>query len=182
VSVIESDFVWITLLEKRVEFCRNLALEIIASKVEDGIDWGRNAAPPPEKSVYIETLGLCGEAAAMLYLSPINWITVRERKKFGLPDLECNGIKIDAKTRSRHDYDLVIQRNADRDWIYLLATGSELHRICLRAWCYGHEAMMRAPGTSAPVPGPNAYWINQGDEILKPMRELRILLHGRGAR
>jgi hypothetical protein len=50
---------------------------------------------------------------------------------------------IDVKTRSKHKYDLIVQKNESVDKKFVLVT-IENKTILLHGWCYGKDAMKEA--------------------------------------
>lgn len=50
------------------------------------------------------------------------------------------GNNVQVKTRSSHDYDLIVRRDDNPDHIFVLVTGSP-PQLFVRGWIYGHEAM-----------------------------------------
>lgn len=180
----DADLIWTKLLDKRMDFCRDRARRLTARAIELGRST-RNAGPRADTAEGYRYNELCqfGEAAAMIYLSPVTWLFQIEGDVHGLCDLEHEGFEMDVKTRGQHHYDLVIQEDQSPDWIYILATAPEPPIVCLRAWCWGHDGMTESyKGTRAPVAGSRGFWIPQNAPILRPMRELRAFLHGPGAR
>lgn len=49
------------------------------------------------------------------------------------------GDNVQVRTRSSHDYDLIVRSNDNPEHIYVLVTGAA-PRLCVRGWLYGHEA------------------------------------------
>jgi hypothetical protein len=186
--ITEADLVWMTLIDKRMEFNLRWARERRQNAIDENRRPGNDAPIDFRQALAFDDLGLIGEAAAMIYLSPCYWHFFKTGDVRALPDIVDLGtrgkhLSVDVKTRSRHHYDLIIQLHESTAWVYVLATAPEPPIVCLRGWCWGREAMTADyRGTTAPVRAPDAYWIGQGASILRPMRELREYLHGRGAR
>lgn len=83
---------------------------------------------------------------------------------FKANDLE--GIQV--RTRSRHDWDLIIRPNDDNEAIWVLVTGKNGSYI-VRGWCYGYEGKkecwLRNYGDRVP-----AYFVPQ--KALKPITQI----------
>jgi len=183
--ITKTDLVWMTVIDKRMDWCREQARLRTERAIQIGR--GRRNASPPNDSPAAYTaalLGLLCEAAAMIYLSPVTWLYEVRDDVRGLHDLEHNGAKIDVKGCGGHGYHLVIQPGEPPDWIYVLVTAPAPPIVCLRGWCWGWNGMVdEYRGTNNPtVAGPDGFWIPQHAPILRSMRELRVHLHGRGAR
>jgi len=167
--VFESEWVWIILLPRRLEFCRTVAREIYDNAIRLGRRPKNGAPTDVARALAITEQGYYGEAAGMIYLSPIKWWIERLLDVRGVPDL---GAIIDVKTRRAAWQDLPVQRDDEPHWIYVLAHVAELPRVCLVGWCYGHEAKQdRFWGD--PAGGRPAYWVPKDDPILRPMTALR---------
>jgi hypothetical protein len=174
--ITEADHVSIPLIDNRIDFCRRLAKQRQGNAERLGLAGHNNAPNDPVAALGLHDAGVLGEAASMIYLSPCNW-NLMDMLRADINDL------IDVKTRSETWMDLPIQHNDDKDWIYVLACRQHFPRIMLIGWCWGHEGKIEDNWGSVPtlIPRP-AYWVKQSDPVMRPMRELRIYLHGKGAR
>jgi hypothetical protein len=76
---------------------------------------------------------------------------------------------IDVKTRSKHKYDLLVQRRSDPAKKFVLVT-IENQKTLLHGWCYGSEAMDEKYWAD-PARGRPAYFVPQS--ALRPMESLK---------
>jgi hypothetical protein len=76
--------------------------------------------------------------------------------------------KIDVKTRSKHKYDLIVQKNEDPEKRFILVT-IENKRTLIHGWCYGKDAMEEKYWAD-PARGRPAYFVPK--EILRPLETL----------
>jgi hypothetical protein len=76
---------------------------------------------------------------------------------------------IDVKTRSKHSYDLIVQKNEDPRKKFVLVTVQD-QKTLLHGWCYGHEALQEQFWAD-PARGRPAYFV--GKEHLRPMETLK---------
>lgn len=111
--------------------------------------------------------GYRAEAAARLFFGrDIEW-TIKA-KVTRLPDFA--GF-IDAKGRTKTHHKLCITPDCSKDRAFLLVCGAKHPHYRIVGWCWGHEAMQEEywgdPGTGRP-----AWWIPEGDRIMKPPVEL----------
>jgi hypothetical protein len=175
-----ADLIWITLIAKRMEFCEQAARARRDLAVKIGRTPRYQCPTDYDKALAFDLLGVICEAAAVLYLSPCIWHFGPKEDIRNHPDINDN---IDVKGCSGHGYQLTIAPDGRRDWIYVLATAPQPPIVCLRGWCFGRDGMIKEyDGTDKPVRGWDCFWIPQTAPVLRPMRELRIHLHGRGAR
>jgi hypothetical protein len=173
-----ADLVWITLVDKRLAFCR----EIAQARRDNALNERRlpknHASENYSKALAMDMLGLLGEAASMIYLSPCTW---HHYKTGDLRELADINDFIDVKTCEDVRHRMIVQDDDSAEWAYVFACAAESPKICLVGWCWGRDAKVKKfwddPGTSRP-----AYWVGRKAEILRPMSELRIHLHGRGTR
>ena len=75
---------------------------------------------------------------------------------------------IDVKTRSKHKYDLIVQKNEDPRKKFVLVT-IEDQTTLLHGWCYGEEAM-KDEYWADPARGRPAYFVPK--EQLSPLSTL----------
>jgi hypothetical protein len=178
IMITPADLVWITLIDKQLEFCR----EIAQARQDNALDERRaprnHAHDGYSRALAMHMLGLLGEAAGMIYLSPCTWHHYKRGDLRGLSDINDF---IDVKTCEDVRHRMIVQDDDPLEWAYIFACAAEAPKICLVGWCWGRDAKVKKfwddPGTSRP-----AYWVPRKAEILRPMSELRIHLHGRGAR
>lgn len=116
------------------------------AKMEEVLGWSNN----------IE--GACGEmvvakALGVYYDGHVNEFT----RSVG----DVDGWEI--RTRSRHNYDLLVRPRDSEDKRYLLVTGVA-PKYCIRGWAYGHEAKQEK--------WLKAYTTNRPDAYFMPQREL----------
>jgi len=88
------------------------------------------------KALDIHLLGAAGEMAVASYLDMKHELYKETEAKKGSDDLPG----IDIKTRSKHSYDLIVQRQEDPDRKFVLVT-IENQQTLLHGWCYGRQAM-----------------------------------------
>jgi len=99
---------------------------------------GRNGgAWKGSKALDIHLLGAAGEVAVASYLGMKEHLFKETEARRGSDDLPGG---IDVKTRSRHKYDLIVQKNEDARKKFVLVT-IESQKTFLHGWCYGYEAM-----------------------------------------
>ena len=98
---------------------------------------GRNGgASFGSKALEIHLLGAAGEMAVASHLGMKSFLyqaTEAERGSCDLPG-------IDIKTRSKHQYDLIVQKNEPPEKKYVLVT-IENKTTLIHGWIYGGEAM-----------------------------------------
>ena len=100
---------------------------------------GRNGgAWKGSKALDIHLLGAAGEVAVASYLGMKEHLFKETEARRGSDDLPG----IDVKTRSRHQYDLIVQKNENACKKFVLVT-IESQKTFLHGWCYGHEASQK---------------------------------------
>jgi len=98
---------------------------------------GRNGgAWQGSKALDIHLLGAAGEMAVASYLGLKDHLYKETEARRGSDDLPG----IDVKTRSRHSYDLIVQKQENPQKRFVLVT-IESQKTLLHGWCYGGEAM-----------------------------------------
>lgn len=98
---------------------------------------GRNKGPRfGQKALEVHLLGAAGEMAVASLLGLKHELYKETEARRGSDDLPG----IDVKTRSRHSYDLIVQKNEDPQRRFVLVT-IEKHQTLIHGWCYGVEAM-----------------------------------------
>jgi hypothetical protein len=111
-------------------------------------------------------LGARCEVAGKLFLNPIKWHALA--KDIGhLPDL---GDFVDVKGRSRSDYDLVVQRDDEDDFAFLLITADRHPDYWIWGWLWGREAKQEQ-FWSDPKGARPAYFVSK--DLLHSPDELR---------
>jgi hypothetical protein len=99
---------------------------------------GRNGgAWQGSKALDIHLLGAAGEVAVASYLGMKEHLFKETEARRGSDDLPGG---IDVKTRSKHSYDLIVQKNENVCKKFVLVT-IESQKTLLHGWCYGEEAM-----------------------------------------
>jgi hypothetical protein len=127
---------------------------------------GRNKGPRfGSKALEVHLLGAAGEMAVASYLGLKHELYKESEAKRGSDDLPG----IDVKTRSKHAYDLIVQKNEDPRKKFVLVT-IECQKTFIHGWCYGHEAMQEQYWAD-PARGRPAYFVPK--EILKPLSSLK---------
>jgi hypothetical protein len=98
---------------------------------------GRNKGPRfGDKALEVHLLGAAGEMAVASYMGLKEHLYAEKEARRGSDDLPG----IDVKTRSKHSYDLIVQKNEDARKKFVLVT-IESQKTFLHGWCYGEEAM-----------------------------------------
>jgi len=127
---------------------------------------GRNGgAWQGSKALDIHLLGAAGEMAVASFLGMKEHLYQEKEARRGSDDLPG----MDIKTRSRHKYDLIVQKNEDARKKFVLVT-IECQKTFLHGWCYGKEAM-KDEFWADPARGRPAYFV--GKEHLRPMETLK---------
>jgi hypothetical protein len=115
---------------------------------------GRNkGAWRGDKALEIHLLGAAGEMAVASYLGLKEHLFKESEAKRGSDDLPG----IDVKTRSKHKYDLIVQRNENPEKKFVLVTIEE-QKTLIHGWCRGHEAMQEQYWAD-PARGRPAYFV-----------------------
>jgi hypothetical protein len=126
---------------------------------------GRNGgASFGNKALEIHLLGAAGELAVASHLGMKDLVYKETEAKRGSCDLPG----IDVKTRSRHQYDLIVQKNEPPEKKYVLVTIQDKTTL-LHGWIHGGEAMQEKFWAD-PAGGRPAYFV--GKEHLRPMETL----------
>lgn len=95
----------------------------------------RHGLKPEDDGLQCHILGAAGELAVAKMLGRYWGGDVNTFKR---PDLGSN---IQVRTRSRHDYDLLIRPDDNPDEIFIHITGSPT-RLVIHGWIYGREGML----------------------------------------
>jgi hypothetical protein len=115
---------------------------------------GRNRGPRfGDKALEVHLLGAAGEMAVASFLGMKDFLYKETEAKRGSDDLSG----IDVKTRSRHSYDLIVQKGEDSRKKFVLVT-IEKQTTLLHGWCYGEEAMLDKHWAD-PARGRPAYFV-----------------------
>jgi len=116
---------------------------------------GRNkGASVGSEALKIHLLGAAGEMAVASYLNLKNFLYLEKEANRNSVDLPGN---IDVKTRSKHTYDLIIQRNENPDKRFVLVT-IENKQTLIHGWCYGKDGM-KEEFWADPARGRPAYFV-----------------------
>jgi hypothetical protein len=116
------------------------------------------------KAQDIHLLGAAGEMAVASYLGMKPLLYQETEAKRGSDDLPG----IDVKTRSKHKYDLIVQKNESPKKKFVLVTIEDKTTL-IHGWCYGEEAMEEKYWAD-PARGRPAYFFPK--EKLRSMDEL----------
>ncbi len=126
---------------------------------------GRNGgAWKGSKALDIHLLGAAGEVAVASYLGMKEHLFKETEARRDSDDLPG----IDVKTRSRHSYDLIVQRQSDPNKKFVLVT-IEGRQTLIHGWCYGKDAMQNQFWKD-PARGRPAYFVPQ--DFLCPMESI----------
>jgi len=129
---------------------------------------GRNGGPSHGvAALRVHILGATGEMAVASYLDLKDFLFQDRYARRGSCDLPG----IDVKTRSRHYYDLIVQRDESPEKKFVLVT-IESQKILLHGWCYGREAMQKR-FLADPARNRPAYFVPQ-----KQLRNIAALANG----
>jgi hypothetical protein len=101
-----------------------------------GLRGRNNGASIGGKALEIHLLGAAGEMAVGSFLGMKHLLFQESEAKRGSDDLPG----IDVKTRSKHSYDLIVQKNEDPQKKFVLVT-IENQTTLIHGWCLGEEAM-----------------------------------------
>ena len=140
--------IWVTLTPIEIEFCDQLAIDILAMRRLTGSQHTNNRRVSPARELAEGQIGTRCECAGKTYLWQTAWhieIVQKAGELANLPDLEHPRAKIDVKGVPFHDRQLISPAKAIKpDWFYLLISAQEHPRYWLRGWCKG-EALAQAP-------------------------------------
>lgn len=128
---------------------------------------GRNGgASFGNKALEIHLLGAAGEMAVASHLGMKSFLyqaTEAERGSCDLPG-------IDVKTRSKHQYDLIVQKNEPAEKKYVLVTIQNKTTL-VHGWIHGGDAMQEKFWAD-PAKGRPAYFVPK--EYLHPIETLTV--------
>lgn len=120
---------------------------------EKGLRGRNGGAWKGSKALDIHLLGAAGEMAVASHLGMKDFLYKETQAKKGSDDLPG----IDIKTRSKHSYDLIVQKREDPRKKFVLVT-IENQKTLIHGWCYGHEAM-KEEFWADPARGRPAYFV-----------------------
>jgi hypothetical protein len=127
---------------------------------------GRNGgAWQGSKALDIHLLGAAGEVAVASYLGMKEHLFKETEARRGSDDLPG----MDIKTRSKHSYDLIVQKKEDPQKKFVLVT-IESQKTFLHGWCYGEEAMEEKYWAD-PARGRPAFFVPK--TVLRSMESLK---------
>jgi hypothetical protein len=128
---------------------------------------GRNGgAWQGSKALDIHLLGAAGEMAVASHLGMKHLLYKETQAKKGSDDLPG----MDIKTRSKHSYDLIVQKNEDPRKKFVLVTIQDKTTL-IHGWCYGHEAT-KEEYWADPARGRPAYFVPK--KALRSIDELLL--------
>jgi hypothetical protein len=128
---------------------------------------GRNkGAWRGDKALEIHLLGAAGEMAVASYLGMKEHLYKESEAKRGSDDLPG----IDVKTRSKHSYDLIVQRQSDPSKKFVLVTVED-QKTLIHGWCWGREAMQEQYWAD-PARGRPAYFVPKN--MLHSLADLQL--------
>lgn len=165
----------VELAERHIAFCLDSARKRQGNAVRESLKPHNNAPNDPATALRLHFRGLKGECAAYLYLRPITWLVFREGRDFVEPDLQRGSLCIDVKCREKNHHRLMVQKDDDASWAYVLACAHAQPVYGLVGWCYGHEAK-QGRFWEDPKGGRPAYFIGAHNPVMKPMAELLRLV------
>jgi len=131
---------------------------------------GRNRAPERGgRALELHRLGAMGEVAAAVHLGLESHLFKELTARRGSADLPGD---IEVKTRSRHKYDLIVQKD-ERPGKRLVLVTIENRSVFLHGWCEATD-VMEEKYWADPAGGRPAYFVPKG--VLRDITELRSLL------
>lgn len=149
----------ITLTEQELEY----AAMIGAKRHYESVIHGRKHNPPlkaDDIGLWLHIEGACGELAVAKW-SGKYW--GGDICTFKAADI---GERVQVRTRSKHDYDLIVRDNDNDEHAFILVTGVGID-FTLRGWIWGRDA--KRPEFLKTYGGrPAAYFVPQSE--LRPMR------------
>lgn len=107
-----------------------------------------------DKALSMHMLGAKGEVAVASFLNLEEHLFIEQTAKRGSSDLPGD---IEVKTRSKHSYDLIVQRNERVDKKLVLVT-IEKDKILLHGWCVAGD-VMEEKFWADPARGRPAYFV-----------------------
>lgn len=116
---------------------------------------GRNrAAASGSRALEMHRLGALGEVAVAAHLGLEDYLFAESEAKRGTADLPGD---IEVKTRSKHKYDLIVQRSEREDKKLVLVT-VENNEVLIHGWCVAGE-VMQGRFWADPARGRPAYFV-----------------------
>ena len=132
---------------------------------------GRNGgAANGNKALDMHRLGTMGEVAVAVHLGLEAYLFSEQTAKRGSPDLPGD---IEVKTRSRHSYDLIVQRDERPDKKLVLVT-IQNGMVFIHGWCVAGDVMQER-FWSDPAGNRPAYFVPKNN--LRCIHELQELLN-----
>jgi len=129
---------------------------------------GRNNAPAfGPSSLNMHRIGAMGEMAAAVFLNLQDQVFQATTSVRGSSDLPGD---IEVKTRSKHSYDLIVQKDERPDKKMILIT-VEKGTIIIWGWCIAEE-VMKKEYWSDPARGRPAYFVPK--KVLRPIETLEL--------
>jgi hypothetical protein len=150
--------------EQEREAARAEAFRRQAINEAQGLKGRNGGAAVGNKALTIHLLGAAGEMAVASYLGLKHHLYQETEAKRGSCDLPG----IDVKTRSRHSYDLIVQKNEHPDKKFVLVTIQDKKTV-IHGWIRGKDAM-KQEYWSDPAGGRPAYFVPK--TALQPMSAL----------
>jgi hypothetical protein len=153
-------FVRVTLTEQELEHAALIGAKRYYESVTHSRKDNHGLSPDQVSGLCLHIEGACGEAAVAKW-SGQYW--GGDTCTFKAGDI---GQRVQVRTRSRHDYDLIVREDDHDDHAFILVTGSA-PTLVLRGWIWGGAAklpqFLKAYGGR-----PAAYFVPQSE--LRPMR------------
>jgi len=149
--------------EEREAACREAFRRQAVNEIK-GLKGRNGGAATGAMALTIHLLGAAGEMAVASYLGLKDCLyqdTEAKRGSCDLPD-------IDVKTRSRHSYDLIVQKNESPNKKFVLVTIQDKKTV-IHGWIRGKDAM-KQEYWSDPAGGRPAYFVPK--TVLMPMSAL----------
>ena len=128
---------------------------------------GRNKGPRfGDKALEVHLLGAAGEMAVASYMGLKEHLYTEKEARRGSDDLPGG---IDVKTRSKHKYDLLVQRNENPSRKFVLVTIQD-QKTLIHGWAFGEDCM-KEQFWADPARGRPAYFVPQSE--LRSMESLK---------
>lgn len=161
--------IWITLEQRHIDFVDRLAH--LHTSRRHGMKSNTSVPRDFETRLQSTIEGYRAEAAGRLWFGPkVHW-SILDREP-GSADFA--GF-VDAKNRTQEHHRLPITPDCPTEYAYLLVCGTHHPRYRIVAWCWGEEAKVDRlwddPGTGRP-----AWWVKEGDPIMKDPMELLAIV------
>jgi hypothetical protein len=163
----------VELTQSQIDLANKEAIRRQTENEAKGLKGRNKAASTGKKALEFHKLGCIGEIAVASYMGLDSEVFTLDRPLRGSCDLPGN---IEVKTRSKHDFDLLIQITDDPNKNFVLVT-HDGKTTKIAGWIRGHDAMRRE-WIKEYVRGRPCYAVNQTK--LRPIETLSIYTSSKG--